>query len=142
MTFDVLAGDGAGMPPRLLGGDEVIYVIEGEVTVESDGEIMGGGIGAFTYMAAGSVVSRRALSGARLLVFHFPGGFDRALESGNGQNALIVAWLESMGTRFLTAMPLTPSILAVPDACFPSSYLPSIRMTTTSDASPNPPLGK
>jgi ethanolamine utilization protein EutQ (cupin superfamily) len=113
--FDVLAGAGAGMPARLLGGDEVIYVIEGAETVESDGETMGGGIGSFTYMPAGSVASWKAPSGARLLVFHFPGGFDRALESGNGQNALIIAWLESMGTRFLTAMPLTPSMLPVPD---------------------------
>jgi quercetin dioxygenase-like cupin family protein len=112
--FDVVAGDGTGMPARVLGADEALYVIEGAVTVESDGQTMGGGVGSFTYVPAGSVLGWKASGASRLLVFHFPGGFDRALTGGRGQDALAVAWLESMGTRFLTAMPLTPSALATP----------------------------
>ena len=109
--FEVAAGDGAGMPPRILGADEAIYVLEGAVTVESDGQLIGGGIGSLTYVPAGSVVSWQASAEARLLIFHFPGGFDRALAGGRGQDALVVAWLESMGTRFLTNMPLTRAAL-------------------------------
>jgi hypothetical protein len=103
------------MPTRILGSDEAIYVLEGEVTVESDGQSLGGGIGSLTYVPAGSVVSWRTIAKARLLIFHFPGGFDRALAGGRGQDALIVAWLESMGTRFLANMPLTPAALDAPD---------------------------
>src|SRR6266851_2113902 len=51
--FEVAAGDGAGMPPRILGADEAIYVLEGAVTVESDGQSIGGGIGSLTYVPAG-----------------------------------------------------------------------------------------
>ena len=112
--FEVAAGDGAGMPPRILGTDEAIYVLEGAVTVESDGQLIGGGIGSLTYVPAGSVVSWQASAEARLLIFHFPGGFDSALVGGRGQDALVVAWLESMGTRFLTNMPLTPAALVGP----------------------------
>jgi quercetin dioxygenase-like cupin family protein len=55
--FEVSAGEGAGMPTRILGSDEAIYVIAGAVTVESDGQSIGGGIGSLTYVPAGSVVS-------------------------------------------------------------------------------------
>jgi hypothetical protein len=46
--FEVSAGERAGMPTRILGADEAIYVIAGAVTVESDGQSIGGGIGSFT----------------------------------------------------------------------------------------------
>jgi hypothetical protein len=69
---------------------------------------MGGGIGSLTYVPAGSVVSWQAIAESRLLIFHFPGRFDRALTGGRGQGILVVAWLESMGTGFLTNIRLTP----------------------------------
>jgi quercetin dioxygenase-like cupin family protein len=109
--FELAAGDGAGMPRCILGADEAIYVLEGAVTVESDSQSIGGGIGSLTYMPAGSIVSWRAAGKARLLIFHFPGGFDRGLAGGRRQDGLVVAWLESIGTRFLTNMPLTPATL-------------------------------
>jgi len=65
-------------------------------------------------MPGGSIVSWRAIGKARLLIFHFPGGFDRALAGGRGQDSLVVAWLESIGTRFLTNMRLTPAALDEP----------------------------
>jgi quercetin dioxygenase-like cupin family protein len=100
-VFDVTAREGAGMPTRILGADETIYVLEGELKVEGDGQSIGGGIGSLTYLPAGSVVSWQAIANSRLLIFHFPGGFDRALAFGRGQDALVVAGLESMGSRFL-----------------------------------------
>jgi len=71
----------------------------------------GGGIGSLTYMPAGSVVCWQAIAEVRLLIFHFPGGFDRALAGGRWKDALVVAWLESISTRFLTNMRLTPVAL-------------------------------
>jgi quercetin dioxygenase-like cupin family protein len=113
--FEVAASNGEGMPTRILGADEAIYVLEGAVTVKSDGQSIGGGIGSLTYVPAGSVGSWQAIAESRLLIFHLPGGFDRALAGGRGQDALVVAWLESMGTRFLTNMPLTPAALDEPE---------------------------
>lgn len=98
--FEVLAGDGAGMPARILSADEAIYVIEGGVKVESDGQSIGGGVGSLTYAPAGSSLRWTVSGESHLLVFHFPGGFDRALAGGRGQDTLVAAWLESMGTRF------------------------------------------
>jgi quercetin dioxygenase-like cupin family protein len=109
--FEVVIRNGTGMPTRILGTDEAIYVLEGAVTVKSDGQSIGGGIGSMTYLPSGTVVSWQAIAESRLLIFHFPGGFDRALAGGRGQDALVVAWLESMGTRFLTNMRRTPAAL-------------------------------
>lgn len=113
--FEVVAAAGAGMPRRILGADEAIYVLEGLVDIESDG---GGsvttGIGAFTYAPAGTLLRWQAVAATRLLVFHFPGGFDRALAGGRGQEALVTAWLESTGTHFLDALPLTSVTLGAP----------------------------
>ncbi len=107
--FDVFASNEATMPARILVADEEIYVIEGSVNMDIDAQTTEAGTGSFTYAAVGSVMSWRAAAGSRLLVFHFPGGFDRALANGRGEDALVVAWLESTGTRFLQAMPLPES---------------------------------
>lgn len=48
----------------------------------------------------------KAIAKSGILIFHFPGAFDRALAGGRGEDALVVAWLESMGTRFLTKVGL------------------------------------
>jgi len=113
--FEVVAAAGQGMPRRILGTDEALYVLEGSVNIESDG---GGsvkaGVGAFSYAPAGTLLRWQAAEAARLLVFHFPGGFDRALAGGRGQEALVAAWLESTGTRFLDALPLTSVALGAP----------------------------
>jgi quercetin dioxygenase-like cupin family protein len=113
--LEVSAGDGMGMPARMLGADEVIYVLDGAVTVECDGQSIGGKIGSLTYMPAGSIVRWQANGKGRLLIFHFPGGFDRALAQGHGQDSLVAAWLESTGTRFITDMPLAPAVLNMPE---------------------------
>jgi hypothetical protein len=72
-------------------------------------------LSATAWVCAGSVLSWQAIAEARLLIFHFPGGFDRAPAGGRGQDALVVAWLESMGTRFLTNMRRTPGALDARD---------------------------
>ncbi|MGD4386685.1 cupin domain-containing protein, partial [Xanthomonas citri pv. citri] len=58
--FEVTAADGAGMPPRILGTDEAIYVLEGAVTVETDGQSNRAGVGSFTYAPAGTVLQWQA----------------------------------------------------------------------------------
>ncbi len=117
--FEVVAAAGSGMPRRIIGTDEALYVLEGSVNVESDG---GGsvttGVGAFSYAPSGTLLRWRAAEAARLLAFHFPGGFDRALAGGRGQDALVAAWLESTGTRFIDAMPLTSMTLGAPEGKF------------------------
>lgn len=70
-----------------------------------------GGFGAILWWVSNDL---QATSDARLLIFHFPGGFDRALAGGRGDDALVVAWLESMGTRFLRSLPLAPAVLDAP----------------------------
>jgi quercetin dioxygenase-like cupin family protein len=60
-VFDVVAHERAGMPTRILGADEAIYVLEGKVKVESDGQSIGGEIGSLTYVPAGSIVSWQAV---------------------------------------------------------------------------------
>jgi len=109
--FEVTTSEEATMPARILGAGEAIYVIEGAVSVSSDGESHEAAIGSFTYAAAGSIMSWRADAGSRLLVFHFPGGFDRALAAGRGQDALVATWLETTGTRFLSPLPLAQSVV-------------------------------
>jgi quercetin dioxygenase-like cupin family protein len=111
--FEVAAVDGAGMPARILGADEAIYVIEGAVKVESDGQSIGGGIGSFSYAPAGSSLIWTASGFSRLLVFHFPGGFFGELAGGCGRDTLVVAWLESIGTRFLVTMPIDGAVLTL-----------------------------
>ena len=109
--FDVSATAGAEMPTRILGDDEALYVLQGAVTVEADGQTHKAGVGSFTYVPAGTLLRWQIGAGTRLLVFHFPGGFDRALAGGNGQDALVAAGLEAAGTRFLSAMPLPETAL-------------------------------
>ncbi len=109
--FDVTAGTDAALPSRILGADEALYVIDGTVTVDSDAQSTVATTGSLSYAAAGSVMGWRAAAGAHVLVFHFPGGFDRALAGGRGQDALVAAWLETMGTRFLSPIALPPAAL-------------------------------
>lgn len=66
--------------------------------------IDGGGAGSFTYAAAGTVLRWWTAAGVHLLVFHLPGGFDRALAGGRRQDILCAAWLEATGAHFLSAM--------------------------------------
>ncbi len=104
--FEVEAAVGQGMPARVLGSDEALYVLDGSLNIVADGQAMRGNAGSLTYMSAGSSVTWNTNAASRLLVFHFPGGFDRALTNGRGQDALVAAWIEADGTRFLDAFGL------------------------------------
>ena len=100
--FEVCVPRGGSMPPRILGQDEAIYVIEGQLEMILDGERQRAGEGAFAYSPGGSCCQWQAADSAvRALVFHLPGGFDRALrESSNGEDK-VRAVLKASGTRFL-----------------------------------------
>lgn len=109
--FEVNAMTGAGLPRRILGTDEAIYVLEGSISLDRDGDVCTAAAGSFSYTPAGAVSRWHALESSRLLVFHFPGGFDRALAGSRGEDALAAAWLEASGTRFLEQFPLDAAIL-------------------------------
>jgi len=119
--LDALVPERAGTPRRVLGADEAIYVLDGVVSVEVDETSTDIGVGSFAYAPAGSLRSWRAqVGGAHVLVFHIPGGFDRALANGRGEDALVQAWDEARGTRYLwpqafhtPAVPLPPEDNAV-----------------------------
>jgi len=111
--FDALLSPQARMPARLLGADEALYVIEGCIVISLDGDTFQLTTGGFVYAPAGSLCGWIPEGGpARTLVFHVPGGFDRALSESGGDEALVAAWQEASGTRFLEALPL-------PDASVP-----------------------
>lgn len=112
--FEVAAAAEAGMPRRIVGADEAIYVLEGSIRLESNGDATTVGVGAFSYVPTGTMLRWHAAEDARLLVFHFPGGFDRALAGSHGQDALAAAWLEARGTRFLEALPFDTRVLDGP----------------------------
>lgn len=104
--FEVTVGPGAGMPGRVMGADEALYVLEGSLRIDSDGQTTTAGVGSFSYAPSGSVLRWEAAEATRVLVYHFPGGFDRALAGSRGEDALAAAWLEARGTRFLEPLPL------------------------------------
>ncbi len=126
--FEVVAAPQAGMPPRILGADEAIYVLEGSISLESNGEATTAKVGAFSYVPAGTMLRWQASEDARLLAFHFPGGFDRALAGSRGQDALAAAWLEARGTRFLEALPLDTKGLdgSTPEGVLPATAAPAL----------------
>lgn len=114
--LDVVVPNGSGAPRRVLGVDEAIYVLDGVVAIEADGPPTKIGTGSFAYAPAGSLFSWSAQNGgARVLTFHISGGFDRALAHGRGQDALVQAFDEALGTRYLTALALnTPAVPPTP----------------------------
>ena len=113
--LDALVPERAGTPSRVLAADEAIYILDGVVSVEVDGTSTEIGVGSFAYVPAGSLCSWHARAGgAHFLVFHLPGGFDRALANGRGEDALVQAWDEARGTRYLR--PQAFQTAAVPPA--------------------------
>ena len=70
----------AGPPPHLHEQDEVIYVVEGELTMIAGAERINAKAGALAYIPARCVHSFRVDSSeARLLNFYLPGGFERVI---------------------------------------------------------------
>lgn len=106
-TYDLFVVDapaGAGPPPRIVADSEAIYVLSGGLSLSLDGVRAEVGEGTFAWVPAGSTCDWRAGGeGARLLVFHLPGGFDEAITGNGGDDALIRAHLQAAGTRFLPA---------------------------------------
>ena len=70
----------AGPPPHTHEQDEVIYVVEGELTMIAGAESINAKAGALAYIPARCVHSFRVDSSqARLLNFYLPGGFERVI---------------------------------------------------------------
>jgi quercetin dioxygenase-like cupin family protein len=68
---------GAGPPPHVHSGAEVVYVLEGTIRYHIDGDVVEAGPGAFFYIPEGLVENFEPTSEARLLVLYAPGGMDR-----------------------------------------------------------------
>lgn len=81
-TYDlseVSAPEGGGRPLRRLGQDEALYVLDGGLDVLIKDEAQRAGEGAFVFLPRGTTASWTATTASRVLVFHLPGGFDRAI---------------------------------------------------------------
>ena len=78
--MEELCPKNAGPPPHTHEQDEVIYVVEGELTMIAGAESINAKAGALAYIPARCVHSFRIDSSeARLLNFYLPGGFERVI---------------------------------------------------------------
>jgi quercetin dioxygenase-like cupin family protein len=68
---------GAGAPPHTHPGDEMMYVLSGEVTVHIDGETVTAGPGASFFFPAGTREYFEANTDATVLATYLPGGIDK-----------------------------------------------------------------
>jgi quercetin dioxygenase-like cupin family protein len=70
----------SGPPPHTHQQDEVLYIVEGEITLIVGSEQLTAKAGTLAYIPAQCVHSFRVdADKTRLLNFHFPGGFERVL---------------------------------------------------------------
>jgi quercetin dioxygenase-like cupin family protein len=70
----------SGPPPHTHEQDEVLYIIEGEVTLIAGSETMTAKAGSLAYIPAHCVHSFRVdADKTRLLNFYFPGGFEKVI---------------------------------------------------------------
>ena len=91
----------AELPRRTIGMDEALYVLDGAIEVDADGQCHVLTPGCFLYAQQGTLLQWRATADARALIWPFPGGFDEAIAGGHGDDRLVTGWLESNGTRFV-----------------------------------------
>jgi quercetin dioxygenase-like cupin family protein len=70
---------GSGPPPHTHPGGESVYVLEGRLRYNIDGEVHEGGPGSFFYIPQGVVENFEPIgeTPARILVIYTPGGIDR-----------------------------------------------------------------
>ena len=78
--FELRCDPARGLALHKSGQDEALYVVDGSVKIDIDGERRTLPAGSFSYLPAGTNVEWQAgAAGARLLAFHLPGGFDAAV---------------------------------------------------------------
>ena len=70
---------GTGPPPHTHPGGESVYVLEGRLRYNIDGDVVEGGPGSFFYIPAGVVENFEPIGDGptRLLVIYTPGGIDK-----------------------------------------------------------------
>ena len=102
--FELRCGPERGLALHRPGQDEALYVLEGDVALEADGERHVLRTGSFSYIPAGTNTAWRAgMAGARLLAFHLPGGFDAAIlryggfETASGDDDKVRRFLDAAG---------------------------------------------
>ena len=67
---------GMGPPPHTHNGIEAVYVLEGTIEYNIEGEVHHGGPGSFFYIPQGVEENFQPTSDSRLLVIYAPGGMD------------------------------------------------------------------
>lgn len=68
---------GTGSPPHTHAGDELLYVLDGDVDVHIDGDVISAGPGATFAFPAGTLEWFEAGTQATVLVTYTPGGIDK-----------------------------------------------------------------
>lgn len=105
--FELEMPAGAEFGAWMHGQDQAFYVLEGQADLLLDDQVAGAGAGTFAFVPAGTITAVRAgTGGARLLMFHLPGGFDRAVEhaaDASGTDAALRTCLDTLGTRAVAA---------------------------------------
>ena len=69
--------EGAGPPPHTHPGSEFVYVLDGTVTFQVDGEAHESGPGSAVYFPAGTLETFQPSGTAKLLVVYEPGGIEK-----------------------------------------------------------------
>jgi len=103
--FEVAMPAGAAFGAWVHAQDQALYVLEGQAQVLLDDGVAGAAAGTFTFVPAGTVTALRAgAEGARLLMFHLPGGFDQAVRHGHGKaEGGLRTTLDTIGSRAIAA---------------------------------------
>ena len=98
--FEIELPPGGTHGPWLHAQDQAFYVVEGTVSLLLDGQTQSAGPGSFAYVPAGTLNAARAEGrAARLLVFHLPGGLDRAVMHEGAAPAQTQDALDLIGSR-------------------------------------------
>ncbi len=101
--FEVTMPAGATSGAWVHAQDQALYVLEGRAQVLLDSQVAATAAGTFAFVPAGIMTGVRAgATGARLLVFHLPGGLDQAVvyaDSGEAAEGRLQTCLDTMGTR-------------------------------------------
>jgi quercetin dioxygenase-like cupin family protein len=73
----ITVGPGAGSPPHTHPGDEVLYVLNGEIQVHIGDDVVAGRTGSSFFFPAGTREFFQAATETTVLISYVPGGVDR-----------------------------------------------------------------
>ena len=103
--FEASMPAGSKLGPWVHAQDEAFFILEGAADLFLEDRILPVRAGSFAFVPANTASGVRASIDARILVFHFPGGLDRAIAAGDGgvDDRRSHEALAGMGTRLIAA---------------------------------------